>query len=407
MTQPLRVLIVCSHPVQYASPIFRLLAKESRISLEVAYCSLQGAETQLDPDFGVNVKWDIPLLDGYGWTLVPNHSPIPNLGSFFGLFNAGIWRLIHSDRFDAVVLLTGYVCSTFWIAMAAAKWSRLPVLFGTDAFDLAPRDGKKWKLWFKRIFWPPLFRLADMVIVVSSGGVKLMRSLGIGDDCLAFTPFCVDNDWWVEQSERVDRRAVRARWNVPEDAAVILFCAKLQPWKRPLDLLEALPSILDVNAFVVFAGDGALSHALEDRARELGIASRVRLLGFVNQSLLPETYTASDVLVLPSESEPFGLVVNEAMLCRCPAIVSDRVGARFDLINEGETGHVFPCGDVDALAAILSRVLADRIGLRKMGERARRRMDNWSPKDYVSGLVGSISKAVNRKIQMRAKKATE
>jgi len=96
--------------------------------------------------------------------------------------------------------------------------------------------------------------------------------------------------------------------------------------------------------------------------------------------------------VLPSEYEPFGLVVNEAMLCRCPVIVSDRVGARFDLIREGETGYVFPCGDTVALAALLRQVLNDRSLLGKMREAVREKMSVWSPTQYVAALIQAIGK---------------
>jgi glycosyltransferase involved in cell wall biosynthesis len=258
---------------------------------------------------------------------------------------------------------------------------------------LSPRDGNKWKIWIKRRFWPSLFGLADMVLIVSSGGAGLMRSLGIPNSRIAMVPFCVDNNWWTEKSDHVNRTVVRARWNVPEDAAIVLFCAKLQPWKRPQDLLRAFARVAGLNAYLVFAGDGALRAVLESEAQSLGIADKVRFLGFVNQSGLPETYTASDILVLPSEYEPFGLVVNEAMLCRCPAIVSDRVGARFDLVMEGKTGYVFRCRDTEALAAVLERALSDRALLRRMGESSRKRMADWSPAEYVEGLVQAISKA--------------
>jgi glycosyltransferase involved in cell wall biosynthesis len=390
--RPLRVLLVSSHPVQYSTPIFRLLARDSRVDIEVAYCSLQGTQAGLDPDFGVQVKWDIPLLEGYSWTCLPNRSWAPRLGSFFGLFNPGIWQLISRGNFDAIVLFTGYVCATFWIAIASAKWNGTSIFFGTDAHDLASRDHKRWKRWVKRRIWPRLFRLANAAIVVSSGGAAMMRSLGIPESRIALTPFCVNNEWWIEQSDRVDRTVVRARWDVPENAAVILFCAKLQPWKRPQDLLQAFARIADLNAYLVFAGDGTLRSLLESEARSRGIANRVRFLGFVNQSGLPETYAASDILVLPSEYEPFGLVVNEAMLCRCPVIVSDRVGARFDLIREGKTGYVFPCGDTVALAALLRHVLNDRSLLGKMREAVREEMSVWSPTQYVAALIQAIGK---------------
>jgi glycosyltransferase involved in cell wall biosynthesis len=370
------------------------MAQDPRVDIKVAYCSMGGAESQLDPDFGVEVKWDLPLLESYPWELVPNRSPVPRTNSFFRFFNPGIWRLISRGNFDAIVLYTGYICATFWIALAAAKWNHVPVLFGTDAHELAPRDSKKWKPWVKRLLWPRLFRLADMVLIVSSGGAALMCSLGIPEDRIALVPFCVDNEWWVAQSNQVDRAAVRARWNVPEDAAIILFCAKLQSWKRPEDALRAFARIADLNTYLVFAGEGPLRLALESEARSLGISEKVRFLGFVNQSGLPEVYTASDTLVLPSEYEPFGLVVNEAMLCGCSAIVSDRVGARFDLVREGETGYVYPCGDVDALATALRRILSDGYVLRQMGKAARDRMATWSCQDYAEMLVQAISKAV-------------
>ena len=370
--------------------MFRRQAQHPELDPQVAYCSMRGAEAQLDPGFGIDVKWDVPLLGGYPWVSLPNRSPVPRSDSFFGLVNPGIWRLISKGKFDAVVLFTGYVCATFWIALAAAKWKGVPVLFGTDAHELAPRDHKAWKLRVKKWLWPKLFGLADVVLAPSSGTVALMRSLGIPGDRIALAPYCVDNDWWIAQSTKVDRRAVRARWNVPDNAVAILFCAKLQNWKRPQDLLRAFAQATGLNAYLVFAGEGPLRSALESEARSLGIADKVRFLGFVNQSGLPETYTASDIFVLPSEHEPFGVVVNEAMLCQCPVIVSDRVGAGFDLVRDAETGFVFPMGDVNALAEVLRRAVSDRERLRRMGEAARRRMASWSPADNIAGFLRSL-----------------
>jgi glycosyltransferase involved in cell wall biosynthesis len=129
----------------------------------------------------------------------------------------------------------------------------------------------------------------------------------------------------------------------------------------------------------------------------LGVAHRVRFLGFVNQSRLPDVYQAADILVLPSEYEAFGVVVNETMLCGRPVIVSDRVGAKYDLIREGETGFVYPCGDIEALAQILREVLPDRERLRKMGEAARKRMETWSPRENVEAFVQAVENAVQRK----------
>ena len=208
----LRVLMIASHPVQYASSFFRLFAKDPRLEIQVAFCSMQGAEPHIDPDFGVEVKWDVPLLDGYSWIDMSNRSLFRRLGSFFRLANPQVWRLIRSRKFDAVVLYTGYVCATFWIAILAAKVSRAALLFGTDAHDLSPRDQKKWKLWIKKLLWPRLFQLADVAIVSSSASVDLMIALGIPENRVVLTPYSVNNEWWIEQSARIDCGSVRARW---------------------------------------------------------------------------------------------------------------------------------------------------------------------------------------------------
>src|SRR5579859_359035 len=402
--QKLRVLLLCTHPVQYGSPMWRLMAQRPELEILVAYCSMEGAQAHVDPGFGVEVAWDIPLLDGYAWVQLKNVSPRPTIGGFFGLINPGVWRLIRSGKFDAVVMFTGYVCATFWIATAAAKLSGIPILFGTDAHDLSPRDDRTWKTKIKKYLWPRLFRLADIVIAPSSGTVALMRTLKIPPDRVMLMPYVVHNEWWLEQAARVDRAAVRRNWNIPAGAPVALFCAKLQPWKRPQDLLRAFASANVPRSYLVYTGDGPLKSDLETEAKSLGIADRARFLGFVNQSGLPQVYCASDLLVLPSEYEPFGVVVNEMMLCGRAVIVSDRVGAKFDLIREGETGFVYPCGDVDALANLLRRVLSDCEALRQYGEAAKRRMAQWSPQAYVDSLIRGVEKAIELR---RGSPATE
>lgn len=395
--RPYRVLFVLTHPVQYMSPLLRSMSNHPKLEILAAYCSLQGAKPELDPDFGREVVWDIPLLDGYPWVHVPNRSPRPGLGRFFGLLNLGLWEKIFAGNFDVVVILTGYRYAAFWIAALAAKSKGVPILFGTDAHHIAPRDRRNWKIKIKKLLWPLLYRFADVVIVPSTGGVNLMDSLGIPPERVVLTPYSVDNQWWTEQSALVNRSAVRAEWRIPDDASVVLFCAKLQPWKRPHDLLQAFAKADVKGAHLVFAGDGSLRASLEAEAQALGIAERVRFLGFVNQSGLPCAYSASDLFVLPSEYEPFGVVVNEAMLSGCAVIVSDQVGARFDLVRERETGYVFPMGNIDALAALLRELLPFKEKLHQMGSLARKRMADWSPKQNIEGVIHAIQVAMRGK----------
>ena len=387
-----KVLAIATHPVQYMAPIFRRMASEPQLELRVAYCSQRGAEMAVDPDFQTSVKWDVPLLDGYAWTEIPNKGS--GAESFFGLNNPGLAKLIREGRFDAVLCFVGYVRASFWIARRAAKASRTAFLFGTDAHSLAPRDGKTWKMWLKKVLWPFLFRQADQVIVPSTGTLEMVKSLGIPAERITLTPYSVDNEWWKSQSAKVNRDAARADLGAAPEQPIILFCAKLQPWKRPMDLLQAFAEADLAASVLVFAGAGQQRAELEAQALKLGLQARVKFLGFVNQSQLPALYSAADVMVLPSSYEPFAVVVNEAMCCGCPVIVSDQVGAARDLVAPVRPEFVFPAGNVTTLAQTLRAAFANRDQLRETGMRGFAYVETHSPQRLIAATVDAVRKAV-------------
>jgi glycosyltransferase involved in cell wall biosynthesis len=305
--------------------------------------------------------------------------------------------LIRKGGFDAVISHVGYVRSSFWIAYFAARFSRATFLFGTDATSLAPRDARAWKVRVKKILWPHLFSLADQVMAPSTAGRDFMLSLGLPEDRVTLTPFPADNDWWLAQSEKVDRAAVRASWGVSSKQLVVLFCGKLQPWKRPFDLLRAFAKAGVPDTVLAFAGEGPQRKQLELEASALGIGDRVRFLGFVNQSGLPSVYTSADLFVLPSDYDPCPVVVCEAMLCGCPVVLSDQIRGRFDLVRPGLTGDIYPVGDTDALANILQELLGSPSQLALLSRNARERLNTWSPRESVAGIVEAIAVAVSRR----------
>jgi glycosyltransferase involved in cell wall biosynthesis len=385
-----RVLLVCDRPVQYATPLLRRHARQPHLDVLVAYCSLRGAVAALDPGYGIEVQWDVPLLDGYEWIALCGEKDAPNTSRRPGLFSKALWRLVRDGDFDAVYV-GGYYFREAWAAILAAKWSGIPIILSTDVHGLKSQRAKsKFMQGIKRAVVSRIFRMAGAVNTGSSGATAYVRSLGVAEERILLAGNMVDNGWWTERAADADRDAVRRAWNVPADGVVILFCATLQPWKRPGDLLEAFSRALVPDSYLVFAGEGPLRRALEQRARDLGIAARVRFLGFVNQTGLPEVYAASDLLVLPSEYESFGLVVNEAMLCGCPAVVSDRVGAKYDLVRDGETGYVFPATDVEALADILRTLLGNRGQIARMSAAAKERMKAWTPEMNSNAFARAV-----------------
>ena len=170
-----------------------------------------------------------------------------------------------------------------------------------------------------------------------------------GASRIIWAPYSVDGERFAG-SPPTSRSELLSRWGLDDHKPVIMFCGKLCPRKRPLDLCAAVKA-LACDANVIFVGDGVLA----DEVRARLPSGRGVVTGFVNQAELPAYYHAADILALPSEVETWGLVVNEAMAAGVIPVVSDRVGAAPDLV--ADVGEVYPCGDTALLADALSRAL--------------------------------------------------
>ncbi|NEO28805.1 MAG: glycosyltransferase family 4 protein, partial [Kamptonema sp. SIO4C4] len=296
------------------------------------------------------------------------------LGHFWGLVNPQLLALV--GEFDGVIAYTGYTYASFWLAALAAKLRGKGFIFSTDTSSLASRDRASWKSWLKPALLPYIYRLADAILVSTRYGKQVVEGLGIPEQRVVITPFVADNEWWLQEAAMVNPVQVRRDWGIPEDAVVIVFCAKLQPWKRPQDILEAFAAVNLPHAYLLYVGEGAMRSQLTETAQQLQVQDRVKFLGFLNQTQLPAVYRAADLLCLCSEYEPFGVVVNEAMLCQCAVIVSDKVGAR-ELVEPEKTGFIYPCSDVGTLSSILQEILPQKAKLVKMGKAAQNRMESW------------------------------
>lgn len=382
--EAVRVLLVSSHPVQYAVPLYRKYTEDPRLDIKVVFCSLQGAESGFDPDFGIELAWDKPMLDGYQWEHPRNIAPRPRFGRPFGLINPGLWSIVRTGNFDVVVCYE-YSAVSFWIAMVAAKLSGAAVLFCSEAHTFGSLRGGSWRSVLKRFMLPALYRLVDGCLALSSPAVRFHRKLGLPVDRVFLTPYVVDNDFFSERAQNADRPGFRKRLGIEPDEVTFVYSGKLVPWKRPGDLLEALVRV--PGAHLVIAGDGPLKRGLQARVTELGLTSRVHWLGFVNQSGLPDVLSSCDALLLPSEQEGFGVVVNEAFLCGLPVVVTDACGAAEDLVEEGKTGYVVPVGNVEVLAERMRAIAQDEELRAKLGRQARVRIENWGPDQNVEAFA--------------------
>jgi glycosyltransferase involved in cell wall biosynthesis len=207
-------------------------------------------------------------------------------------------------------------------------------------------------------------------------------------------PYAVDNRAIQASARdaREGREALRLELGLVAGRPVVLFAAKLVARKRPLDLLEAILRVAADprarNPYLLFAGDGSERGLLE--ARAAADPDRIRFLGFRSQAELPALFDLADLFVLPSVSEPWGMVVNEAMNAGTGILTSDQVGCAADLVVPGENGAIFPAGNVSALAESLLYLLGDDRLLARMGRRSLELIAQVSFEADIAGLKTAL-----------------
>jgi glycosyltransferase involved in cell wall biosynthesis len=385
---PYRIAIVTTHPIQYQAPWFRAMAAHPELDLDVFFCHHATPSQQADAGFGVEFDWDLPLLEGYRFCFLKNVAAHPSASHFSGLDTPEISDIIREQRFDAVVNC-GWHRKSYWQSIRACWKTRTPVMVRSDSHLHTGRSALKEavKLPAYRLFIPRM----DACLAVGRWSREYYLHYGARPDRVFLVPHVIDERWFSEGAARQApcRPQLRAQWKLPDAAGVFVWAAKFIPLKRPVDFLRAIHTAARAGSNVhgLMVGDGPLRAESEAFAREHGVP--VTFTGFLNQSEIVKAYVAADALVLLSTEETWGMVVNEAMVCGRPCIVSDKVGCGPDLVTP-ETGAVFPLGDVDRLAGLMSKFAADRDGLRTMGEAAALKIAEYSTEVAVRGVLEAV-----------------
>lgn len=388
-----RVAFVTTHFIAYQAALFRHLADDPRIDFHVFVWSDRGRTAYREVEGGALVDWGVPVSDGYPFTL------LHGFDTPYRLVRSGrqFYRALCSDRFDAVVV-PAYGNTYAWVSLFVAALAGIPVITSGHSILKATTW---WKRAIKRIALPGLFRRMQAFLPQSSRSVALFRHYGAPADRVFIFPFAVDNCFFFEQCERYRplRESVRKELGIPTDTLVVLSVGKLVDRKRPLDILRALEK-LDGGPRVcaVFVGDGPLRPQIERQAT--GSRTRVLLAGFRTQRELPKYFTAADVFVLPSQEDPWGAVINEAMCFGLPVVTTEAVGATGDIVRSGVNGFIYSPGAIDQLAQALGTLIARPELRRQFGERSRVIIQGWGFEQCSAGLVRALSTLEVRRLSL-------
>lgn len=389
MTSPLRVVVLTSHPIQYNAPLFKRLAERSELDLTVLYCSSLGTSLSGGRmmNFAEHVVWDIDLLDGYRSKFLRNLIPA-HPQRRWTLASPQVCTELAARRYD-VLITFGWAYPVDWLSFLTASLLGIPFLLygdsdvrntGTRA-HLARSIALKW-----------LCRQASGALYTGTFNRDFYIRHGMSPECLWSSPMAVDNDRFASR----EREIARARLRLANGVCYFLFVGTLLPRKCP-DLVISAVADLQQNGHrvgLIMTGSGPMERELREIVAEQRM-SDVHFLGFVNQSEMPLIYAAADVLVLPSQRDPRGTVVNEAMAAGLPVIVSSGTGVwgPGDIVQHGREGLVFPAGELAALRDACLR-LTDVSTRTEMAAAASARIESSSYEQAVSGWLAAVHSVV-------------
>ncbi|KAF0130593.1 MAG: group 1 glycosyl transferase [Bacteroidetes bacterium] len=382
-----RLAIISSHPIQYNAPMFATLARSAKVYPKVFYTWSQSQEKLFDKDFGKEIKWDIPLLEGYEYQFINNISKTPGPIGYKGIDCPDLIPAIKNWGAEAV-LIYGWNYKAHYSTMKYFK-GKIPVYFRGDSTLIDEKSGLKQML--RRLVLTHVYKKCDGAFYVGQHNKTYFLKHGFSPDKLYFAPHAIDNERFSSNVISFKQQAGewREKLGIAKEDLVVLFVGKFESKKNPILLLEAFRHLNQTGSHLIFVGNGIYEEEMKHMAEG---QINIHFLPFQNQQMMPVVYHLADVLALPSQGpgETWGLVVNEAMACEKAILLSDKTGCAPDLVSDNVNGRIFTSGDMQDCSAALKHLLKSKEGLEKMGNESFRIIQNWSFENIVKSLENHI-----------------
>lgn len=384
MMKKYRITYLVTHPIQYHAPLLRLISKDADFDLLTLFYWDKKQDAGYDEGFQQTVKWDIPLLSGYHSKFLFELAKSKN--TFLKLI--ALWKAL--QKRDCNILWThGYADIYTLSAIVFAKFKGIKVFVRGDS-ALFPDENQFPKRIVKRkIAFRLLNFFVDRYLAVGTENKIFYLQQGVPEKKIVLSHYTVDNDFfyskYCEAKNRISE--LKSALKLESHRPIIFYASKFITRKYPIDIVHAFERLnkSKVTPYVLFIGTGEQLENVKAAAHAIDSDS-IRFLGFKNQTELPDYFALSDIMVLPSIHENWGLIVNEAMNAECAMIVSDHIACAPDLVKPGENGFIYPARDIDALTKCLQILIDDPVLCEKMKLKSREIILQWSFAETINGL---------------------
>lgn len=292
-----------------------------------------------------------------------------------------------------VLYLTGYYDPAQLVLLAYAKLTGVRVVMQNES-TAADNPPGGWRDAVKRL----ILRQCDGFFCFGTMAANYLLGLGVPTRKILMRKNAVDNQALLAayQRARPNRTAEQRRLGLkPKN---LIFVGRLIEVKNLMALLDAFAETRQDNDLtnwgLLFLGDGPLAEPLRQRANELGLTDVVHLLPGRAWYRVPDMLAVADALVLPSRSEPWGLVINEAMVCGLPVVVSDRCGCVADLVQHERNGLIFDPEQPSQLTNRLTRLMTMTDASRAdMGRAGQDIIAPFSPENVAQEMLSGFKKS--------------
>ncbi|MNK18482.1 Alpha-monoglucosyldiacylglycerol synthase [compost metagenome] len=368
-----KLAIITTHPIQYYAPVFKLLGASERLDIKVYYTRGQETLQQFDLGFRQLISWDIPLLEGYSYQWAQHQELITQITS---------WQ---SDA----LLVYGWPFKGHLNCLRFFK-NKIPVYFRGDSTLLNEPSGLKKLL--RKLYLSWVYKHVDHAFYVGNNNKAYFKKYGLKDHQLSFAPHAIDNTRF-EDEQASSVKELRASLNLSKDDILILYAGKFDPVKNVALLLSAFINMNNPTAHLLLVGNGVEETNLKQQAQQSTLSANIHFIGFQNQSRIPVFYQAADLFCLPSNSETWGLAINEAMACSKAILVSDSVGCALDLVKEGYNGWTFKAQSLTSLTEHLEKLVHQgKNNLAQMGANSKQIISHWTFQKQVDAIESTVIK---------------
>jgi glycosyltransferase involved in cell wall biosynthesis len=382
-TDKINILWLATHPTQYQTPLLKLINQDNDINIEILFFSDFSINEYFDQKFKKTINWDFDLLDGLKYEFA-NRGEVAEI-SFTKPWVKNLKRKIRKGKYDYVFIQgwqhIGMILAAYW----AKKYGK-KVLMRCEATDHYVVKRNIIKNLLRKILIKFLFTKIDYFYAIGTVNKKFYETRRVLNDRIGWMPYCVDNDRFA--STPFDRENYLRSLKLDHDKPTILYVGKLSKRKNVKQLLDAYLLLPAPRPNLLIVGTGEEEQELKGYCTAKSL-HHVRFLGFKNQNELPEIYSISDIFVLPSYNEPWGLVINEAMNCGCAVITTKYVGAAYDLVINGKNGFVVNDLEVRSIHDAITKCLDENSYL-SYQHASKKMIKNHSYIENLEGLKKGI-----------------